>query len=262
MTRILNLVDHLLADGQRKLSLGRTLEGVQVLTRLTALRDLPDAVAEIAQSRLAEVHLRNRRFRRARRHLTAALVANPDHADHHYLLARACQGDGKGDLLRAAEHYRRALEIEPDHLNALVHGGLLAVRSGQVRQGLTDLRRALELAPDDAKVLEKCLRGLKRAGKTEEARAMLRAALFRNPRRADIRKLWNNFQFQQLRRKQEEERLQREGALPEKEGPHLLPFMRVTTGEEASAIARSGPATLPGPHRPRLAHRTSRPSLR
>jgi tetratricopeptide (TPR) repeat protein len=263
MTRILNLVDHLLADGQRKLAMGRTHEGVRILTRLTGLRSLPAPAAEEAQARLAEVHLRQRRFRRARRHLTAALLHNPDHAEHHYQMARACQADGRGDLLRAADHYRRALELQPDHVNALVQGGLLALKSSQSQQGLRDLRRALELAPDDPNVLGKCARGLTRAGRTDEARALLRAALFRNPRTPAFRKLWNLFQFQQLRRQQEEDRLGREAALPDKDGPRILPFIRLMPTETGPARATAGgPATLPGPHRPRLASRTSRPSIR
>ncbi len=262
MTAILNLVDHLLADGQRKLAMGRIQEGVRVLTRLASLRNLPAPAAEEAQARLAEVHLRQRRYRRARRHLTAALLHNPDHAEHHYQLARACQADGRGDLLRAADHYRRALELQPDHVNALVQGGLLALKTGQTQQGLNDLHRALELAPDDANVLAKCARGLSRAGRTDEARALLRAALFRNPRQPAFRKLWNLFQFQQLRRQQEEARLSREAALPEKDGPRILPFVRLVAAETGSTPAVGGPATLPGPHRPRLAGRTSRPSLR
>jgi tetratricopeptide (TPR) repeat protein len=263
MTRILNLVDHLLADGQSKLAMGRTQEGVRVLTRLASLRHLPAAAAEQAQARLAEVHLRQRRFRRARRHLTAALLHNPNHAEYHYQLARACQADGRGDLLRAGEHYRRALELQPDHVNALVYGGLLALKSGQTRQGLEDLRRALELAPDAPDVLGRVARGLSRTGRTDEARNLLRAALFRNPRQPAFRKLWNLFQFQQLRRQQEEERLRRQVDHPEQDGPRLLPFIRLLTKEPAASAANmDGPATLPGPHRPRLAGRTSRPSLR
>ena len=51
--------------------------------------------------------------------------------------------------------------------------------------------------------------GLCLAGRADEARSVLRSALFRNPRSARVRALWAEFQFRQLRRKREEDSLGR-----------------------------------------------------
>jgi hypothetical protein len=100
------------------------------------------------------------------------------------------------------------------------------------------------------------VKGLRLSGRTEEAGATLRAALFRNPRGPRFRKLWNEFQFQQLRQKQEGERVRR--AARRQEAPVILPFVRpLTQPSTATAAPRSDePATVSPPHRLRLAPRT------
>jgi tetratricopeptide (TPR) repeat protein len=259
MTPTLSLIEHLLGEGRKFQRLGRPQEALHALGRLVALRELPCEVAEEAQARLADLCLGRRRFRRARRHLTAALLHNPDHAPHHLALARACHADGRGDLKRALAHYRRALELTPDHAAALVEAGRLAIQLGHADDGLAWLRRALAAAPDDAEVVGQAARGLGQAGRHEEARAALRAALFRNPRSPRFRKLWLDYQFRQVRRRQELDRLQRD-RLRQDEGPVLLPF--VPAPRPADATRSDGPATLPGPHRPRLAELPDRRSVR
>jgi tetratricopeptide (TPR) repeat protein len=135
--------------------------------------------------------------------------------------------------------------------------GLLQVRLGQTEEGLDLLRRAVEQAPADADALAKLAKGLRLSGRTEEAGAALRAALFRNPRLPRFRKLWNEFHFTQLRQKQEGERVRR-AAARRQEAPIILPFVRPVAqpSAETDEPRTDEPATVSPPHRLRLAPRT------
>jgi tetratricopeptide (TPR) repeat protein len=257
MNTTLNLVDHLLALGRRYQELGRHRDALRLLTRLSGFRELPAGAAEETQARLAEIHLKRRRFVRARRCLTAALRHQPACARYHHLMGNAVQAEDRGNLERAAEHYRRSLEIDPAGVKCLGDYGLLAVRLGRIEEGLARLREAVDKAPEDAEATAKLVKGLRLCGRGDEARAALRAALFRNPRAPRFRKLWLEFQFQQLRQQRELERLDRDGATLDDRAPVLLPFVRPVREGPAPAptptvLRRDEAAPLPPPHRPRL----------
>jgi tetratricopeptide (TPR) repeat protein len=258
MSHTLNLIDHLLALGRRYQELGRLRDAVQVLSRLSAFRDLPGEAAEEAQARLAELHLKRRRYQSARRCLTAALSRRPDEARYHRLMATAVLAEDRGDLDRAADHYSRAVELDGDDAVCLAEYGVLTVRRGRTDEGLTRLRRAVERAPDDAEVVGKAAKGLRLAGRPDEARDLLRAALFRNPRAPRFRSLWAEFQYQQLRRQQHGRRGRPAG--PAEAGPVLLPFVPAPpqTAPATPGARRDGPGPLPSPHLPRPSRRAGR----
>src|SRR5262249_6370259 len=155
-------------------ALGVEHEALHALGRLSGFRELEPEVAEEVQSRLAEILGNRGKYRRARRHLAAALAHQPDNPHYHHLLARAVEADVRCEPGRALDHWRRALELDPDQARYLSDFGLLAVREGPTEEGLTALRRALELAPDDVAVLAKVAEGLCHAGLAEEARTALR----------------------------------------------------------------------------------------
>ena len=69
MSTTLNLADRLLAMGRNFEALGRDQDALHILGRLAGLHEVPVVVAEETQSRLAEIFLRRRQYRRARRHL-------------------------------------------------------------------------------------------------------------------------------------------------------------------------------------------------
>ena len=236
MIATLNLVDHVLALGRRYQEVGRHRDAMTALNRLSRFCFLPAEVAEETQARLAEIHLKRRKYKQARRHLTAALRHQPDNARYHYLLATALQAEEGGDLDRAGEHYRRALELDPGHLKCLADYGQLLLRLGQTEEGLVRLRKAAERAPDDVEILGKLVKGLRLSGRTDEARSVLQMALFRNARSPRFRKLWDEFRFQQARRRREAERLQQSEEDAAAEPPVLLPFVRVVN-EESPASA-------------------------
>jgi tetratricopeptide (TPR) repeat protein len=251
MSMTLNLVDRLLSRARRLRSLGRTHDALSLFERLAAFGELPGPVAEATQVHLAELQLRRRRFRQARRHLAAALQHRPESARYHHLMARAVAGGPNADSGRALEHYRRSLAIAPDRPRCLCACGRLALHLGRRDEALTCLRRAAELAPDDPAVIGRAADGLRRANQTDEARALLRAARFRNPRDLRFRQLWDVAQFQELRQEQELARLG--NGQVEEDGPVLLPFLRLTDGDLPAAAGRQvvrhdPPAPLPPPH--------------
>jgi tetratricopeptide (TPR) repeat protein len=244
MSRTLNLVERLAAQGRKYQELGLEHEAAQCWTRLSGLGGLPAEVAREAQSCLGEFHLQRRRYKSARRHLTAALAHQPGNARFHYLLGSALEADGGGDRTRALTHYRRAIEIEPEEPRYLCAFGLLALEMGDDdEEGISALRRALELAPDDAEVLEQAAEGIEQADR-EEARKLLRSALFRHPKNARFRKLWNDFHFRCLHADQN----RRWHAYPEQSGPVLLPFVRPLPAGDMPHVRRDAPSRPGRPH--------------
>lgn len=247
MSMTLNLTDRLLAKGRNYQTIGRDRDALVTLKRLSGFRELPAAVAEETQARLGEIQIKRQKFARARRHLTAALRACPNSARYHYLMAVAVESDERTtDTQRAAEHYRRSLELEPEQTECLTRYGSLLLTLGKRDEGLECLRRAVDLAPSDPDAAGKLAAGLRLGGRGDEARAVLREALFRNGRDARFRRLWDDFQFAQARREQEASRR----GVEEDAGPVLLPFVRAAEREtirltSGRVIRVDGPATLP-----------------
>jgi tetratricopeptide (TPR) repeat protein len=252
----LNLVDHLLSLGRKYQEVGRFADAEDVLGRLAGFRELPAGAAEEAQARLAELHLRRKKYARARRCLAAALAHRPDSARYHLLMAAALQADDRGDLNRADDHYRRSLELDPQQVKAKADSGLLAVRLGRTEEGLSRLREAAAQAPAEVDALRKLVKGLRMAGRGSEARDAIRAGLFRNPRNPRFRRLWQDYQFRQLRQAQQAGRRQKAVHLGE---PVLLPFRRPEGAAPAAALPETlrldGPTVVSPPHAPRHSRR-------
>jgi tetratricopeptide (TPR) repeat protein len=253
MSMTLNLTDRLLAMGRRFHQLGRNQDALHIFSRLASFRQLPASTAEETQVHLAEICLGRRKYRRARRHLTAALVHQPDNGRYHYLMATALAGDDKADRQRAANHYRKSLHLDPEQPICLSEFGSFALGLGQTEEGLKCLRRAAELAPDNPKVIRTLVEGLRQEDRIEEARRVLQATRFRNNRDPRFRRLWNEFQFQQLRQEQQRHIASDAAADP---GPVLLPFVRlaaktVPNRSRRKIIRHDAPSPPAPPHAPR-----------
>jgi tetratricopeptide (TPR) repeat protein len=256
MSMTLNLVDRLLARGKNFQQLGRDRDALEIFDRLAGFRELPSPVAEETQVHRAEILLQRGEYLSARRYLSAVLVQQPDNARYHYLMAIALHCDERGNQHRAARHYQKSLELDPNQPECLSECGLLYLGMGKGVEGLKCLRRAVELSPDDADLVAKLVEGLLEVGRQDEARKTLQAALFRNPRDSRFRKLWSDFQFQQLREEQQEERYADPKAGNGDQGPVLLPFLRpvsepASPASRARRIRRDSPSLLPPPHVPR-----------
>jgi tetratricopeptide (TPR) repeat protein len=256
MSMTLNMVDRLLERGRLFQQLGRVHDAIEILGRLAKLDSLPAEVSEETQARLAEIRLERNQLRRARRHLTAALVYQPNNARYHLLMARAVEADGRADPERALEHYRRSLELDPDQPECLSKCGLLSVRQGQSEAGLDHLRRAVELDADNPELLQRLVHGLCLLRRPDEARKALRIALFRHARDHRFQKLWNDFQFEQLRKQQESEAMTGSSVTADTR-PTILPFIRPTreaaqTPAIPKIIRQDSPECTRPPHHPRI----------
>jgi tetratricopeptide (TPR) repeat protein len=244
MTLTLNLFEQLLARARRCQEAGQISQALSSLRRLARFPDLPADVAEEVQARLGEFWLRRRRFRRARRHLAAALGYRPDSPRYHFLLGLALHHDPAGDLARAARHYRRSLHLSPRQPRCLAEAGLLAITRGREDEGLDLLRRAAALAPADAGIVGKFARGLGQCGRPNEGLRAVRAALFRQPRCPRLRRLWVDLELSGLHRRQEMARAHAARG----DEPVLLPFIRLVGKVTASPTFEraDAPASRPG----------------
>src|SRR5438132_542193 len=145
MSRTLNLAEGLLSMGRTHQGLGRVHDALTILSRLSRLRELPPGVAEETQARLGEIQLQRKKYTRARRHLRVALRYDPANAHYHHLLARALAEHDSEKWERAADHYRRALELDPERVDCLTGLGLLCVKMGHADEGVEHLKQAVEL---------------------------------------------------------------------------------------------------------------------
>jgi len=89
MTKKLNLITEMLKRGRQLHDLGLSREAGRVFSRLNHLSHVPQEIAEEVQGRLAEIRYEEGRFRRARRHLAAALAYQPNNPHYHYMMGLA-----------------------------------------------------------------------------------------------------------------------------------------------------------------------------
>src|SRR4030095_10131821 len=127
----------------------------------------------------------------------------------------------------------------------------LYLQLGRTGEGVSVLRKALTLSPNDPVIIGKLVEGLCLADRAHEARDVLRAARFRNPRDARFRKVWNDFQFQQLVDAPAESACARGPCNPAVGSPRGAERLAETSG--ADPAARSWLETGPPPASSRLA---------
>jgi len=92
--------------------------------------------------------------------------------------------EGKGNLEQAADHYRKALRIEPDYYPALNNLGALYERQGDHRRAEELLAAALDIDPDDGEAYVNLGHSLYEEGRYSEAADRLEEALKRSPNSA------------------------------------------------------------------------------
>jgi Tfp pilus assembly protein PilF len=242
MSRTLNLMERLLARGRRLGQVGAGDAAQRTFARLADFRRLPQDVASEVQLRLGELSLRSHDFASARRHLAAVLVADPDHARGHYLMALAASAGQDRQPERALRHFRRSLQLQPNHPWRLTAYGLAALRAGKTRTALRALRRAFELRMDDPRHVSRIVEGLDGANCWSEAKELARRALFRHPRDARLRLLWDCLRFRAARRAQERER--HDASQAASETPVLLPFVRPAIQKAGARRGQKAPGDI------------------
>jgi tetratricopeptide (TPR) repeat protein len=252
MSKTLNMAESLLAMGQKYMAVGRKGDAISALHRLSRVSSLPPDIAEEAQALQAEIYLQLGRFTKARRHLLAAITHDPVNAHYYYLMATAILGDErKANLDRAANNLRRCLAIDPNHALGHAEYGLLCLALGQDGEGMEHIQRAQQLEPENLAMLARLVEGLMVADRWEEAKRVMRIALFRNAHNRLFHKLNSEFRFYCLRNEQRRSQCADDLTPESKKTPTILPFIRVVTkdmdGVAASKLVRSDPPSSPTP---------------
>jgi adenylate cyclase len=113
---------------------------------------------------------------------SAALMRDPESAKTHYLLARACTA--KSDYRRTALMFERAARLQADDYRSLVMASAARRNAGDAAGSKANLARALprvdlalDVRPTDSHALCYKARCLWEAGREEEARLLLDAAM-------------------------------------------------------------------------------------
>ena len=120
---------------------------------LVLLADHPGSF--ILHNFLGVVRTNLKQFEPAADAFRQALALNPDHVEAHYNLAIALQESGALDA--AANHFRRATELRPDHAEAHYNLGLLLQRGGRREEAVSRFSHALDVDPGHQRAREQKL---------------------------------------------------------------------------------------------------------
>lgn len=112
-------------------------------------------------------------------HYQRAAELDPHNADYALKLARAQARNG--ELLAAANQYKRATDLNPEAVNAWREWGFLALDIGGAEMAADCFDRVLALAPTDPAGLVGSARAALRLGKVVEAQIKASAALRQRP---------------------------------------------------------------------------------
>lgn len=104
----------------------------------------------------------------------------PDESTTHWM-GQAILHHQQGDLPRAEALYRRVLEREPDHADALHFLGMLAAQAGHPQPALKLIDRSIALAPESAHFHVNRGNVLHSLGRVDEAIAAYQIAIARAP---------------------------------------------------------------------------------
>lgn len=112
-------------------------------------------------------HLEAGRLNEAVAELSRAASLDPKLSQAHSLLAVAYDRKGLGD--RAADSYRRAIDVNDRDPEALNNLGYSLYLNGNYRAAVDKLKRAAKLAPADARILNNLALAQTRLGKYDDA---------------------------------------------------------------------------------------------
>lgn len=107
------------------------------------------------------------RFAEAVEHYRKAIDRNPNHADAHYNLGLLSVREGRRD--EAAQHFSAAIASHPAHADAHTNLAITLVQRGLVEEGLEHYATAIAINPDHLGARFNLALGLARLGRLEEA---------------------------------------------------------------------------------------------
>jgi tetratricopeptide (TPR) repeat protein len=106
---------------------------------------------------------------------TDTLAWNPNCWIGHYNLGIVYFQKGQGD--KAIEHYRKALEINPDYAEAYTNLGNALSQDGHVDDAIVQYQKALDISPNDAKAHNDLGVAFYRKGQLNDAAAQYKKSL-------------------------------------------------------------------------------------
>lgn len=220
MSDFLCLVDHLIERARRLVGSFQFIPALELLKDVEAF-PLSKLRAEEVQCLLGEIYLSLKRYRRAHRHFRKAVRLAPRTARYRHLLGICVASHPHGRLSHALKHFRHSMRLAPHYPASQAEAGLLNIRLGRVRTGLTWLRQA---AARDVRLVEKLARGYCELGRPDEAQRAVQTAQFSHPDCPKLHQLYCDLQTRRLRGQQATLQADQDSA------PVFLPFLRLRRG--------------------------------
>lgn len=135
-------------------------------------------------SQTAQAAIDRRDYPQARADLERLVAESPRSAEAHHRLGRVLQLQGQLDLAKRA--YRKALELDPEYVGALIGLGEIEDQLGQAEPALKRLEAAIELDPQKAEAHFARGRILEASGRADEALAAYFRTLELDPSMAPV----------------------------------------------------------------------------
>jgi tetratricopeptide (TPR) repeat protein len=110
---------------------------------------------------------------------THTLACTSQNSGAHFILATGLANEGRID--EALEHYRRALEIQPDYVPPRCNMAAILAKQGHFDEAIAGYRKALEIQPDCVAAHNNLGELLIRQGRLDEASEHYRQALESQP---------------------------------------------------------------------------------
>ena len=120
----------------------------------------------------------------ARMELLQLAAQIPGSAEAHQRLGKVLQLQGR--LNEAETCFRRALQLDPDYVGALIGLGTIEAAKGDPQSALKRFQLAVEIEPHDAEAHFACARQLEAMGRTDEALAAYFRTLEFNPLHPEV----------------------------------------------------------------------------
>ena len=150
--------------------------GAEVALRAAIAQDATSLWAWFA---MGHCHFEQGRYLEAAGDFSACVACGPEYAWSHFNRALALARAGR--LLDAKVSYDRALELDPDLVEARVDRALVELELDRTEEALADLRTAVAAGRREPGVLSALGETLARLGRRDEAEAMFRDLLTSHP---------------------------------------------------------------------------------
>ncbi len=135
-------------------------------------------------SERAQAAIDRQDLEQARNELLQLVAQTPGSAEAHQRLGKVLQLQGRLDEAEAC--FRRALELDPDYVAALIGLGNIEAARHEFQSALKRFETAIEIEPHDAEAHFACAALLETMGRTDEALAAYFRALEFNPLHAEV----------------------------------------------------------------------------